>query len=404
MEKENPKFYVKALNELRKITYDLIQFNRHSIPESKELFILEIDGIIVGIHRDVQFMQLHLDVGAVVFMDHLQYELIELSEDCNAILLSDKKTQIELDFKEYILIMLDVINVLLDHLKDHYSYCFNFKMIVPFRYKQKADLILTKMWEKLIRSFKLAEIDEKLYEVLKGYILEMKTSKKTNFHLLDFWHGLTHDLNKINSERADEIERELCRIFCYHNFNYPPLSQYYISILQLDYDAVDNYREEYIKINVEIRRLRQLIIRRGCSYDADSIELREVLCHTLENELLCIKKLINMNKKIFEGSGTKYFLHQFYFKISISMEQFLFIFRLLIDKGIVLVKRKADLYEFIHAHVGTVKKDNLSIGNMQNTYAENNRVTAIKVKALLQSLIKQIDEKYLSICFIILAF
>ena len=70
MEKENPKFYVKALNELRKITYDLIQFNRHSIPESKELFILKIDGIIVGIHRDVQFMQLHLDVGAVVFMDH----------------------------------------------------------------------------------------------------------------------------------------------------------------------------------------------------------------------------------------------------------------------------------------------------------------------------------------------
>ena len=82
------------------------------------------------------------------------------------------------------------------------------------------------------------------------------------------------------------------------------------------------------------------------------------------------------------------------------MEQFLFIFRLLIDKGIVLVKRKADLYEFIHTHVGTAKKDNLSIGNMQNNYAENNRIIAIKVKVLLQSLVKLIDEKYLSICWI----
>ncbi|MFC3362426.1 hypothetical protein ACFOG5_04460 [Pedobacter fastidiosus] len=300
--------------------------------------------------------------------------------------------------------MLEAINNIFDHLKDHYNYCFNFKMVVPVRYKQKTDLTLIKISDKLIQSFKSAGIDEGLCEILKGYFLEMKNTKKTSFHLLDFWYALIHDLNKVSSESIDENELDLRRVFCYHNFNYPPLIQYYISRLQLDYNEVDNYREEYIKITVEIRKLRQLIIRRRYSYDSDAVELREVLCHTLENELVCIKKLINMNKKIFEGSGTKYFLQQFYFKISISMEQFLFIFRLLIDKGIVLVKRKADLYEFIHAHVGTAKKENLSIGNMQNTYAENNRVTAIKVKALLQSLIKQIDEKYLSLFCILITF
>ena len=404
MENENPKFYVKALDELRRIAHDLMQSSHESFPDSKEQFILEINSVIAGTHIDLLFMQLHLDENAVVFMDHLQSELVQLSEECNTFILSDKKAQIEPDVKEYLLIMLDAINNLFDHLKDHYNYCFNFKMVVPVRYKQKTDLTLTKISDKLIQSFKSAGIDEGLNEILKGYFLEMKNTKKTSFHLLDFWHGLTHDLIKISSASMDENELDLRRIFCYHNFNYAPLIQYYISRLQLDYNAVDNYREEYIKITVEIRKLRQLIIRRGYSYDADAVELREVLCHTLENELVCIKKLINMNKKIFEGSGTKYFLQQFYFKISISMEQFLFIFRLLIDKGIVLVKRKADLYEFIHAHVGTAKKNNLSIGNMQNTYAENNRVTAIKVKALLQSLIKQIDEKYLSLCCILIAF
>jgi len=404
MENENPKFYVKALDEILRIAHDLMQSNRESAHDNRELFILEIDGVIVALHRNLQFLQLHLDENAVVFMDHLQSELVQLSEECNTFILSDKKSQIEPDIKEYLLIMLDVINNLFDHLKAQYNYCFNFKMVVPIRYKQKTDLTLIKISDKLIQSFKSAGIDEGLNEILKGYFMEMKNSKKNSFHLLDFWHGLLHDLTKISSASMDENELDLRRIFCYHNFNYPPLIQYYISRLQLDYNAVDNYREEYIKITVEIRKLRQLIVRRGYSYDSDAVELREVLCHTLENELVCIKKLINMNKKIFEGSGTKYFLQQFYFKISISMEQFLFIFRLLIEKGIVIVKRKADLYEFIHSHVGTVKKSNLSIGNMQNTYAENNRVTAIKVKGLLQSLINQIDEKYLSVCCIFIVF
>ena len=395
MEKENAKFFVKGLDALRKILQNLIKSNIALIPDTKEGFINETDELVIRIQRDVQFRQLHLDEYAEVFMDHLQSELIQLSEDCNTFLIAVKKAPLEANFKAYLIIMLDVTNNLIDHFKVQYSYCFNFKMLVPVRYKQKIDLNLTRIWEKLIPSLELAGLAEKLLEVLKIYFVEMKSNKKVSFHLLDFWTVLINDLNKIRVEGVEGVELDLCRIFCYQNFNYPPLIQYYISRLQLDYDVVDNYREEYIRITVEIRKLRQLVIRRGYSYDADAVELREVLCHTLENELVCIKKLINLNKKIFVESGTRYFLQQFYFKISISMEQFLFIFRLFIDKGVVLVKRKADLYEFIHAHVGTAKKDNLSTGNMQNTYAENNRVTAIKVKALLQSLIKQIDEQYL---------
>ncbi|RZJ87090.1 MAG: hypothetical protein EOO20_16860, partial [Chryseobacterium sp.] len=301
MEKENAKFYVEGLGELRKIAQNLIQTCLESIPNTKEGFINETDGLVIRIQREVQFLQLHLDESAETLMDHLQSELIQLSEDCNSYLLSDKKIPLQANFKAYLIIILDVTNNLIDHFKIHYSYCFNFKMVVPVRYKQKADLILTKIWEKLIPSLELAGLEEKLLEVLKTYFLEMKSNKKVSFHLLDFWTVLINDLNKISSEGVEQVELDLCRIFCYHNFNYPPLIQYYISRLQLDYDAVDNYREEYIRITVEIRKLRQLIIRKGYGYDADAIELREVLCHTLENELVCIKKLINMNKKIFEG-------------------------------------------------------------------------------------------------------
>lgn len=404
MEIENSNFYVEELNGLRSLANGLKNLPSEFIPETKDIFVGQMDDIVNSIHRYIQFKQLHLDEGAIVFMDHVQAELVQLSEDCNTFLLSYKKTPLSADIKVYYIILIDVINNLIDHFKEHYSYCFNFKMAVPVRYKQKADLTLTRIGERLLQSLKEAGIDEKLTEVFRIYCQEIRSNKRPSFHLLDFRETLMLSISKINLEVVDEVEFDLCRIFCYYNFNYSPLIQYCISRMQRNYDTIENYREEYIRITIEIRTLRQLMVKNDSSYDVDAVNLKEALCDVLEKELVCIKKLINMNKKVFEGSGTKYFLQQFYFKISISMEQFLFIFRLLIDKGIVLVKRKADLYEFIHTHVGTAKKDNLSVGNMQNTYAENNRITAIKVKALLQSLIKQIDEKYLSLCCILLAY
>ena len=104
MDKEKSKFYVEALGELRNIAQNLIQSSMESIPDTKEGFINEIDGLIIRIQRDVQFLQLHLDEYAEVSMDHLQSELIQLSEDCNLFLLTDKKVPIEPNHKSYLII------------------------------------------------------------------------------------------------------------------------------------------------------------------------------------------------------------------------------------------------------------------------------------------------------------
>jgi hypothetical protein len=404
MEKENFNFYVDELAELRKLVNKLVQINFEYETEPKDLFIGQLQQLAISIRREIQFRQLHLDENAIYFMDRLQIELVQLSDDCHSFLYSDKKLQNSAEIKAYSILIQDTINGLLDHFKEQYSYCFNFKMVVPSRYKSKVDSSLVKVWEKANQALASVAVDEKLFKVLKDYNLEMKADKKATFHSLDLWTALAHELSRIEVGRVDEMELQLCRLLCYFNFNYPAILQYYVSKMQRDYDEIENYREEYIKITVELRTLRQFIVRSDFSYDVTVIPLKDALADILENELLCIKKLVNMNKKVFEGSGTKYFMQQFYFKISVSMEQFLFIFRLLIEQSIVIVKRKADLYEFIHTHVGTVKKNNLSIGNMQNTYAENNRITAIKVKAILQSLIKLIDEKYLSLSVITVIF
>lgn len=402
MENEKPKFYVEELDEIRKIAEELFQFNINPKADNKELFMLKVDSAILHLQRKIQFKQLHLQKDAVIFMDHLQSELAQVSEDCHNFLITEKKVKSPSEIKVYLDILIASINTLFEFLMEFYDYCFNFQMAVPIRFKHKADSILIKTWDKLILSLKENEIEDRLIDILANYYLELKSNKKPNFHELDFAFKMISALNKIDFKRTSEIEINLSTLFCYYNFNYPPLMQFYINSMQRDYDKIESYREEYFSITVELRTLKQLIIKRDIGYDPNTNNFRDSLCHVLEDELICIKKLMNLNKKLFEGNGAKFLLQKFYFRITISMEQFLFIFRLMIDKGIVQVKRKADLYEFIHSHVGTAKKDNLSIGNMQNTYAENNRVTAIKVRALLQTMINHIDEKYLSFCCIIL--
>ncbi|RZJ23715.1 MAG: hypothetical protein EON51_02220 [Acinetobacter sp.] len=392
---QTSNFYVQELNGIRKLANDLIQHNINSVPTSKDLFVVQINNMVLLFQRGIQSKQLHLDTNAIVFMDHLQTELSQVSEDCNNFLNSKKKVKLPEETRQYLEILISEVNNIFEYFKEYYDFCFNFQMKVPIRLKNKMDLVLTKNWASFISSLSEFGTENELIEIFKRYSQDLRSRKRNSFHELDFWDSIALAVNKLDFDKAANLEFNLCVVFCYHNFNYPPLMLYFTNKMQRDYDKIESYREEYFKITVDLRKFTQLIVKRGSGYDLSNNDFKETMCFILENELVFLKKLININKKLFEGNGARFILRQFYFKISISMEQFLFIFRLMIDKGIVQVKRKADLFEFIHSHIGTANKDNLSIGNMQNTYAENNRRTAIKVKSILQSLITQIDEKYL---------
>ncbi|RZJ92790.1 MAG: hypothetical protein EOO20_00295 [Chryseobacterium sp.] len=397
MEKENSNFYVKELDGIRKIFNDLIYDDVNCILETEELFMVKIDGLALQLERDIQNRQLHLDNEAATFMGHLQIELSQLSEDCDRLILAEATAIAKKERKIYFEILANSINSLFEALIEDYAYCFNFQMKVPPRLKSKTNLLLSREWNKLLAKLRVMELDEALIDVLSSYWQEIRLNKRVSFEELKFWHAITNALREIDFKKTTDIAHSLYIQFCCHNFNYGPLVLYSMSRMQRDYDNIENYREEFIKITIQLKTLKQLTVEPDHGYNQNAAPLQDVLCNILENELLCLKKLMNMNRKTLAGNGAKFFLKQFYFKVTVSIELFLFIFRLMIEKGIILVNRKADLFEFLHSHVGTINKDNLSIGNMQNTFSENNRKTAIRAKALLQSLITHIDEKYLSI-------
>lgn len=93
MENEKPKFYVEELDEIRKIAEELFQFNINPKADNKELFMLKVDSAILHLQRKIQFKQLHLQKDAVIFMDHLQSELAQVSEDCHNFLITEKKVK-----------------------------------------------------------------------------------------------------------------------------------------------------------------------------------------------------------------------------------------------------------------------------------------------------------------------
>lgn len=247
-------------------------------------------------------------------------------------------------------------------------------------------------WKKMVARLKDTGLDAGVVGVMEGFAIELQESALVELRILVFIEQLTGSLSKIELAKPDRLDAEVLAVFCYHNFNYLPLIRVLASRYQRDYNLVDSYREEYFAIVAELRVLGPLPVRQCACFDRGVDSLRDILFGVLAHEKNCIRKMMNLNKASY---AAKALLRQFYFRISISMEQFLFLFRLMIDKDIVLVGRKADLYEFIHHHVGTAKKDNLSIGNMQNSFSENNRMTAIRVRAMLQSLITHIDQKYL---------
>ncbi|KQB99881.1 hypothetical protein [Pedobacter sp. Hv1] len=395
--------FLDELGGIERIVSRLINVKVEFKSEGKAEFTQQLDDLVLQFQKELQNRHLHLDSNAPTFMDRLQSGLVLISDDCNSYLILKSNEKKSLQRTAYIEAVDATINDLLNYFKDNFAYCFNFQMRVPHSLKNAANVILGKEWNGLLPKLKSAGIDEDLLSVLSSYQHDMQLYSRSSFYELDYWYAVTNSFKKIDLEKTQDIQYDLFSQLCYLNFNYFPLLQYCIKKIQRNYDEVESYREEFIKITVQIRTLNQLIVKPNYGYNQNAETLSEALCNIMKNEIICIKKLLNINLKTLTANGAKFFLQQFYFKISISMEQFLFIFRLMIDKGIVQVKRKADLFEFIHSHVGTANKDNLSIGNMQNTYAENNRKTAIRVKVLLQSLIAQIDEKYLSL-FCVLSF
>lgn len=396
MERELHIDLLPAVCQLQKLALEIIAGQRQAdVGQVSGSFSQQIDRLVLQFQAELRSSQLLHDLEAGSFMEGLQSALIEISDSCQR----QVQTALAKNASSDLEILQTSVNRLLSYLISDYDFCFNFSQKAPVSFREFNLATIEKRWQELQDGIGRS-MDGDMLLVLEQYHKGLKSEAAVSFYNLEYHRILIGAIAGIGAEKPADLQGTLISTFCYLNFNYYPMVQLLIAGVQLDYDRLESYREEFIRLTIRLRTFSQLVTRPNFGYDLRIQGLKQILCHAVEREITCVKKLLNINLKGLRGSGTKLLLQQFYFRISISMEQFLFIFRLMIDKGIVVVKRKADLYEFIHSHVGTAKKDSLSIGNMQNTYAENNRTTAIRVRALLQSLVALIDEKYLSLALL----
>ncbi len=98
-----------------------------------------------------------------------------------------------------------------------------------------------------------------------------------------------------------------------------------------------------------------------------------------------------------EGSGSAIIQQSHYrVKVTISSELLIYLFRLLIETGIIEANPRSNLIAFIAEHFETprTKESLLSVGSLTNKYKAVNQHTAMQMRTLLQNLVKQIDTDF----------
>jgi|GEM_PF-2542175 len=138
------------------------------------------------------------------------------------------------------------------------------------------------------------------------------------------------------------------------------------------------------------KRLLQVIEQPDFRYRKDKPSLKDQLLSYLcaEIRILAIAKTKKIPKRISR--------EDYRFKLSISSELLVYLFRLLIETEIAMVSNRKQLMEFISCHFETPKTRHtlLSADRPYIKYKSINQHTAMQMKRLLQRLIKQIDADF----------
>lgn len=167
----------------------------------------------------------------------------------------------------------------------------------------------------------------------------------------------------------------------------------YITSVKKGYQQAESYQEELLEATAQLRIL-QHYPPGNRPYDPSAEPLKETLVRSFSEEI----KYIQQMQELDSHAPTIHALDipRLFFTVSITLEQLMFLFRLFIETGIMIIKRKADLYDFIHLHIGTEERTTFSRGSLRNAFASRKQATAKKVKEVLMEMVRLINQKYLA--------
>jgi len=331
----------------------------------------------------------------------IQNEIAIFSDSYFQLLLTDQKDGSGINSPSTAIIVETVLtemDTLYKTFMDNYPGSFNRDLPVPLSLRSSHLNVLGQQTDVILHELKNQDMDEALVSLLEAYLDISATSSAfslLNSREIDYYALVTGHLYRlVQSSTMADFEDRLFRELIYLNFNSLPLINHYLKQIQLNYDQVENYQGELIRLIIDLRNLKSLPVHPRGVFQPGGISLKEILCGAIAEEITCVEHLQRIQEKKTYKDWPSGIISPFYFHVTLTLEQLTFLFRIMIEAGVVIVKKKLELFDFIAKHIGTTNKESLALRSIKNKFGSPSAQTIQKVKHMLLMLVNLINERY----------
>ncbi|MFC0318688.1 MULTISPECIES: hypothetical protein [Olivibacter] len=282
-------------------------------------------------------------------------------------------------------------------IKSRYPDYFDRNMAIPqILYPFYMTKIL-KRWFNIKKSLQHNKIDPGLIDVLNGFFNVGKNGvmdRKMTWQDLSYLDIVSSEVSWITDKgKTVEYRQDILQNLFRLNFNHPSFFSYYVRYMHNQIQGVDTYLQERREWLDYRRNLSAFIVCRDICYDDSMKDIRTQLMEYVIEQIRYVKKKEKLHRSTIFGKLGRA-VYPYYFHVSLTVSQLIFLFRLFTETGVVIVRHRKDLNEFLVNHVGTTRKDNISIGSIRSKYTRPDKDVVNKVSAVLISMLNLLNAKY----------
>lgn len=285
----------------------------------------------------------------------------------------------------------------LEFLELHFSKFFNFSADVPqwiIGARAQEDGI-----HNLLQLLAKRNIDTELLDIIENFIIPfsgLEFYPRKTWHQYHYFQKLISELERFVQDSPDHDETErLIKLLTGYNFNILIFYEFMLKYAHRLIGIETTLYEREIKLYNLIKFVENIRPETSQGYDNDVPHILESVSASLRRELgmnmqLDELKPLSIDSKQGKNSG-------FYFEVAATIEEVIFVLKVLMALKFIKTKYNADLYRFVEAHIKTERNKSGTPQYMRNVLAPGwvfNSKLINKVHSSLTSMIQYLINNF----------
>lgn len=306
------------------------------------------------------------------------------------------KSELELRMKKLFKDIENEVIRVLEFLKINFSNSFNFYGKVPrWVFYVNKDVLFKKT--QIVSGLKSKAVNDDLIFVIKDFLdlfQETETYDSKNWHQYVYYTRIVYGMcGFVESADTEDDTIRLIKLLIGYNFN--PLT-FYEFMLEFASRVVDQHAP-YEEQEIELLHLLKIVenvrpeIKKG--YNPEVPPIRESVSGSIRRELELITKLKEVQAPaILNGTANKN--SWFYFEVATTIEELVFLIKVMVGVRFIKTRSKANLYRFAERHIRTDRSASPSPQYMRNIFSpswEFSSKVIRRVRSWLMAMITYID-------------